>query len=246
MDILSKEEAKKQGKKFFFTDIPCKRGHKDFRYVSTTQCVSCQKEHKKEYTKQGKNKEYYLNNKEVINQKTKNYRKLNKEKITERQKIYAENNKQKIQEYKKKYHIENREKIIAKVKKYYYENKEEISRKSFEYRQHTKDKKAAYDRQFDIKNKAYRNSLKMTNRAKRRQRYIEWDPEFFEFVFEEAYRLCDDRKKTTGIEWHVDHIYPLCSKTVSGLHNPYNIQVVPAKWNLSKGNRHCEAYFPTF
>lgn len=113
-----------------------------------------------------------------------------------------------------------------------------------EYRDVTKDRKAAYDRQFDIKNKAYRNALKMTNRAKRRQRYVEWDSEFFEFVFEEAYKLCEDRKKTTGFEWHVDHIYPLCSKIVSGLHNPYNIQVVPAKWNLSKGNRHCEAYFP--
>ncbi len=117
-------------------------------------------------------------------------------------------------------------------------------KKTQEYRDSRKDKKAEYDRQFDIKNKAYRNSLKSINRAKRKQRIVEWDVEFFEFVFEEAYRLCDLRKKNLGTDWHLDHIYPLCSKQVSGLHNPYNIQVVPAKWNLSKGNRHCKPYFP--
>ena len=42
----------------------------------------------------------------------------------------------------------------------------------------------------------------------------------------------------TGMNLHVDHIIPLQSDLVCGLHCESNMQLMPASDNISKGNRH--------
>jgi len=124
-----------------------------------------------------------------------------------------------------------------------YYGKPDQKLKQKEYRERTKDKKAAYDAEFSKNNAAYRNALKSANRAKRKQRIVGWDKEFTEFVAVEAFSLARIRHTMTGIVWHVDHVIPLRGKAVSGLHVPNNIQVVPATWNLRKSNVLIERFF---
>lgn len=42
----------------------------------------------------------------------------------------------------------------------------------------------------------------------------------------------------TGVKHHVDHIVPIKSPIVCGLHCEANLQILPEAENIRKGNRH--------
>jgi hypothetical protein len=54
---------------------------------------------------------------------------------------------------------------------------------------------------------------------------------------EKIYLLRNQLIKATGKAHHVDHVIPLKGKNISGLHVPSNLQVLPAKINISKNNK---------
>lgn len=62
-------------------------------------------------------------------------------------------------------------------------------------------------------------------------------PWFDKVLVEEAYHLAQLRTRATGFQWHVDHVVPLQSPIVCGLHTIENLQVIPGVLNLSKSNR---------
>lgn len=76
------------------------------------------------------------------------------------------------------------------------------------------------------------------NAAKRRAKKLMATPAWAnEFIMAEAYQLAALRTKILGFEWQVDHIVPLQSDIVCGLHAHTNIQVIPRSENIKKGNR---------
>jgi len=79
---------------------------------------------------------------------------------------------------------------------------------------------------------------------KRRMQVDKYDQtEFDKFVFCEALKLRDLRNKTTLIKWNIDHIVPLNHRHACGLHNAFNLQVVPASWNFKKSNTNMKTFF---
>ena len=95
----------------------------------------------------------------------------------------------------------------------------------------------AYSREWKKANAAHVNEYCAARKARKKNATPAWANQFF---IDEAYELAQVRteQKTGGVdEWHVDHIVPLKSKLVCGLHVEHNLQVIPGVANIRKGNR---------
>jgi 5-methylcytosine-specific restriction endonuclease McrA len=83
----------------------------------------------------------------------------------------------------------------------------------------------------DVKNKNYKRSIRYYRKLY--QAWPVWCAEHdgFKVVYDEA-----KRRRKAGENVHVDHIVPICSDAVCGLHVPWNLQVLTQKANLKKSN----------
>lgn len=152
-------------------------------------------------------KAYQERNRALIKQRTKEYYHANKEVCLARTKQWVEENKAYRSTQKREHAQRNSEAIKAKYKKYYEEN---------------------YPRMLAKRNKQHADKLLRTPA---------WLTKDDHWMIEQAYELAALRSQMFGFSWHVDHVLPLRGKTVSGLHVPTNLRVIPWVENLRKGNR---------
>jgi len=90
-------------------------------------------------------------------------------------------------------------------------------------------------RRWHAKNPDRRTAYVRQYQASKLKAMPAWASKFF---IAEAYHLAKLRENLCGGKWHVDHIVPLRSKIVCGLHIEQNLRVIHGAENSRKGNRH--------
>lgn len=140
----------------------------------------------------------------------------------------------------------NKEYHVARLKKWRAENADKKNEYQRQWRIRNPEKPAEYQSAWHAKNPGYcaawakANPHKCCQQVARRKANMllatpKWaDAEKIDAIYAEAARLT----RETGIEHHVDHVVPLKSKLVCGLHWEGNMRVITRAENLTKNNRY--------
>lgn len=208
-----REFAAASGQRFIVGTKPCKRGHTGPHYASDGSCVECAKQRAiSRYSREGST---------IRKQLRAAYAK------------HPDEKRERVKAHRKRY--PERVKASARAK---YERKREVyRRKARAWELTNKERKAALNKAWRVKHPdavAYRAAAA---RADRYRRTPAWLTRAQRRQIRAMYARAIERTKSTGVKHNVDHIVPLRGETVSGLHVPWNLQILTAFENRSKSNR---------
>lgn len=146
-----------------------------------------------------------------------------------------------VSERDKEYYQHNREKILERQKQYDSLHKEEKRERNLQYQKDNAEKLNEYNRQYYSDNKErilpVLNERKMRKNAKKLDATPKWLSNQHIADMKSIYKACKKISDKTGVKHEVDHIIPLISDIVCGLHVPWNLQILPKSQNASKRNK---------
>ena len=122
----------------------------------------------------------------------------------------------------------------AAKERYYAANKEHVIAKA---RATPNALKNAYRKAWATKNQLYVLASNKVRRRKHRQATPPWLSYTQKSEIRALYRAAITASQLTGERYVVDHIWPLRSDFVCGLHVPWNLRIITQKQNLTKSNQ---------
>jgi hypothetical protein len=97
--------------------------------------------------------------------------------------------------------------------------------------------KRIYQKAWKERNTVWVRADTKSRRRKHKEATPSWLTREQKGQIRELYKIAITMTKTTGEQYVVDHIVPLRSEVVCGLHVPWNLRVIPRQENLLKSNK---------
>lgn len=129
----------------------------------------------------------------------------------------------------------NRALVAKKSKENYIRTPERVEYRKLAYAK-SRDTARKSTAEWKRLNKDRVNATKAKRRATKLMATPAWLSKEQITAIDTIYWLSIDLERVSGEKYHVDHIVPLLGKNVCGLHVPWNLQILPADINTSKGN----------
>ena len=161
------------------------------------------------------------------------YREANKEKVLATQRAQYEDNKERKAATSKAYREANKERKAAIDKAWYEDNKERKVAYYKAWYEDNKERKAASDKTYREANPDKSNAYSSRRRALKLKlipKHLKKCPVEKQRVLD-IHKLCVLISKVTGIDHHVDHMWPLSD---GGPHWSGNLQIITARENMTK------------
>lgn len=176
---------------------------------------------------------YYQNNRNKVLVSAKEYREANREAVSEIKKEWYCRSKDIVRARAKKWLSENEERYSEWLSEYKVRNREKILTYKLRYREKNRDKQSSYGKSWRLANRSRVNA----RAARHRSELICATPKWADLqAIDDLYFAAIGLRNTVGQPIEVDHIVPLRSKIVCGLHCEANLQLLLVGDNRRKSN----------